>query len=70
MEKSATAASSTLSMRPAVVVDESSGDITIAVMARGLTEIVLKADGDVQVQGRSIIDDIMPSGPLFLDGDC
>lgn len=69
MQKSETAGFSISPARPAVAVDEHSGEITIAIMAHGLTEIVLTADGDVQYQGRSIVNDTMPFDGLFLDGD-
>ncbi len=39
-----------------VVIDEETGNISITVLASGIVEIIIKADGDIQFNGLSIID--------------
>jgi hypothetical protein len=43
---------------PSVTIDKDTGAVTIDVVAHGLVRIVLTADGDIEYEGRSILDSI------------
>jgi hypothetical protein len=40
---------------PSVIIDESSGEITIDVMSEGFVQIVITPDGDILLEGESIL---------------
>ncbi|GLS23116.1 hypothetical protein GCM10007874_61360 [Labrys miyagiensis] len=55
MRKVMPAAPSRSLQRPSVIVDETTGDVIIDVVATGYIQIVITADGDVLCDGESIL---------------